>query len=838
MRRKAIFILTTVLVLGVQSAFSQVTGLSGWNIFFDPGHSQKENMGIYNYSEAEKNLGVGLAVRKMLLNETDIDTAYICRTNDQQYLSLYDRTHMANVLGAAWYHSIHSNAGAETSNNTLMLWGQYYNGSEKTPTGGKAMSAIMIDMLTEGMRIPSSGSYGDCSFYTWSNYCRDYGGPYLYVNRNTSMASELSEAGYHTHPTQNMRNMNAEWKRMEARTFYWSILQYHGIVIPKVRILTGIVSNAEGGKAINGAQITTEDHTYVTDTYASLFYKYSTDSTLLRNGFYYFEDLNPDSDSTEVIFEAEGFYSDTVQVLFVDDFFTFRDKGLISKIPPYITSTYPQQNDTSFSVLEDIEINFSRPMNTASVDSTLDIQPLISGRKYWTNGNKKLVIKPDSLRFDTEYQLTISQNSRDTQNHLFDGNKDGVGGDDYVFTFKTGNDIYAPVLNKYYPSMNLAMVERRPLIRLEYDEQIRPESIDSDRIKVERFSNKTFVPGVFHINTVNKQSVVHFIPDEDLLPGELYVLRIYPGILDLLGNETTNTYGISFNTGDYDFQPTGIDNFNNGVASWWAPNQSGSTVGIASGTAMSSENEIINHLLSSAASMKLHYVWDTGSNEWLLREYLAGGAPRTVTFNKNYILQAYIFGDNSGNQIRFAVDDDINGSASHEVSPWYTIDWSGWKLVSWDMTNDGTGDWLGDGNLVGTLRYDSFQMTFTEGASDTGTVYFDNLRIVKKIPATAIEETSPELPKKFLLLQNYPNPFNPNTVISYQLAAQSSVELSIYNMLGQKVRTLVRQSQLSGSYSVQWDGRNTHGTQVTSGVYFYVLRAGTQLAQKKMILIR
>ena len=79
----------------------QVTGLSGWNIYLDPGHSQFENMGIYNYSEAQKNLRVGLQLRQMLLDWTDIDTVYICRTNDQQSVSLSDRTTEANNLGAA-----------------------------------------------------------------------------------------------------------------------------------------------------------------------------------------------------------------------------------------------------------------------------------------------------------------------------------------------------------------------------------------------------------------------------------------------------------------------------------------------------------------------------------------------------------------------------------------------------------------------------------------------------------------------------------------------------------------------------------------------------------------
>jgi len=70
-------------------SFAQVTGLNGWDIFIDPGHSQTDNMGINGYSEAEEVLRVGLNLMEILLIQTDIDTVYISRTNDtmqhQQY---------------------------------------------------------------------------------------------------------------------------------------------------------------------------------------------------------------------------------------------------------------------------------------------------------------------------------------------------------------------------------------------------------------------------------------------------------------------------------------------------------------------------------------------------------------------------------------------------------------------------------------------------------------------------------------------------------------------------------------------------------------------------------
>lgn len=95
----------------------------------------------------------------------------------------------------------------------------------------------------------------------------------------------------------------------------------------------------------------------------------------------------------------------------------------------------------------------------------------------------------------------------------------------------------------------------------------------------------------------------------------------------------------------------------------------------------------------------------------------------------------------------------------------------------------------------------------------------------------------------FILRQNYPNPFNPATAISYQLspmgqAAISQVDLLIYNLRGQKVRTLVQTQQPAGRYEVKWDGRDDGGRPVPSGVYFYRLRAGGQAETRRMQLIR
>ncbi len=103
---------------------------------------------------------------------------------------------------------------------------------------------------------------------------------------------------------------------------------------------------------------------------------------------------------------------------------------------------------------------------------------------------------------------------------------------------------------------------------------------------------------------------------------------------------------------------------------------------------------------------------------------------------------------------------------------------------------------------------------------------------------TAVRPTNPGTnrqgtPTTFCLFQNYPNPFNPSTVISYQLPVASQVELSIYNLLGQKVMTLVSEKQSAGIHHLNWHARG-----LPSGVYLYRLEAGSYRQSKKLILMR
>lgn len=93
-------------------------------------------------------------------------------------------------------------------------------------------------------------------------------------------------------------------------------------------------------------------------------------------------------------------------------------------------------------------------------------------------------------------------------------------------------------------------------------------------------------------------------------------------------------------------------------------------------------------------------------------------------------------------------------------------------------------------------------------------------------------------PLRFSLLPNYPNPFNPITTIQYTLKEECHVILKIYNISGQEVRTLVNEYQTAGYKSAMWNGRNSLGQQVPSGIYLYKIIAADFTGYKKMVLVK
>jgi len=168
------------------------------------------------------------------------------------------------------------------------------------------------------------------------------------------------------------------------------------------------------------------------------------------------------------------------------------------------------------------------------------------------------------------------------------------------------------------------------------------------------------------------------------------------------------------------------------------------------------------------------------------------------------------------------IDDDGNNTLRYTA----TLS-NGNPLPAWLSLNFVTGIFSGRPD---TAALYTIEVTATDTAGASASCIF---KITVTNPPTGIGEEKDQLTKGFVLNQNFPNPFNPTTVISYQFSVNSDVKLSVFDILGREVATLVNEKKPAGSYAVQWNAVN-----MPSGIYFYKLQAGKYTEVKKLVLLK
>ena len=171
----------------------------------------------------------------------------------------------------------------------------------------------------------------------------------------------------------------------------------------------------------------------------------------------------------------------------------------------------------------------------------------------------------------------------------------------------------------------------------------------------------------------------------------------------------------------------------------------------------------------------------------------------------------------------------------------------GFTLSSGKVVNYKIDPQVVDGGGAMWLTTTHYKLSSSLGQSITGEqsgatnkVYtgFWNPRVVELSPVEQEEDDFIQLPKEFDMRQNYPNPFNPTTVIEYALPKATTVKIQIYNILGQAVRSLVDGPQEPGYKTVYWDGKDNSEREVSSGIYFYRIVAGSFVECRKMALLK
>ncbi|MCH7878604.1 MAG: T9SS type A sorting domain-containing protein [candidate division Zixibacteria bacterium] len=142
--------------------------------------------------------------------------------------------------------------------------------------------------------------------------------------------------------------------------------------------------------------------------------------------------------------------------------------------------------------------------------------------------------------------------------------------------------------------------------------------------------------------------------------------------------------------------------------------------------------------------------------------------------------------------------------------------------------------------LPGDSQYILLKLAVGQGESRLESVVAlrEVLNMPFQIPTSVEDDINPTLPERFVLNQNYPNPFNAGTTIEYSLPRRSHVTIEVFNVLGQRVRSLVDREMSAGSYTISWNGTNVSGQLVASGVYLYRFQAGDHIETKKMQLLK
>lgn len=146
------------------------------------------------------------------------------------------------------------------------------------------------------------------------------------------------------------------------------------------------------------------------------------------------------------------------------------------------------------------------------------------------------------------------------------------------------------------------------------------------------------------------------------------------------------------------------------------------------------------------------------------------------------------------------------------------------SFIIWDASEDV--------EIAATATYSVGDGTFENGPLAV-------ISLLEAVSTPSAVQTAPQmLPEDTALLPNYPNPFNPETTIRYQLSKDTEVKIEVFNLLGQRVSSLVDTRQPAGYYSITWDGLDGSGRALASGVYVYRLQAGDFVMVRKSMLLR
>ena len=250
------------------------------------------------------------------------------------------------------------------------------------------------------------------------------------------------------------------------------------------------------------------------------------------------------------------------------------------------------------------------------------------------------------------------------------------------------------------------------------------------------------------------------------------------------------------------------------------------------------------------------------SQNIVINEFLAGSdlcCDDGTGSNEDFI-ELFNFGTTAVDIGGWYASDDASDVTKHQIpsdDSSNTIIKAGGYLVLWASSEPSRGSLHVDfklskgGEYIGIVLPDSVTIvdSLTFG-SQTDDMSFARLtdgaltwsKITTPTPgysnASLFVNSNTSLPLEFILQQNYPNPFNPTTSISFSVPIADIVQLNIYDILGNKITTLMNDYISPGNYNLKWNGKDFRGEEVSGGVYLYELKSSTFNKTQKMIFIK
>lgn len=478
--------------------------------------------------------------------------------------------------------------------------------------------------------------------------------------------------------------------------------------------------------------------------------------------------------------------------------------ALLQNTPPTVTSANPVNNTENFKVFKPVKISFSTLMDTASVRSAISFSPPAQFTLKWVT-QFDLEVKPAPLwQFSTAYTFKIDTTAVNFFGAKIDGDGNGVPGDPYFLTFSTSApDNTPPQIVKYYPQGS--NVNNFAEFMIVFDEEI--QNIESNIVLEE--SNGTPVALTSIVNSESSdRGILTFKSSALLKINTGYNLTLKGAIQDRLGNQIGSDIISSFTTIPVAVTDgTFIDRFES-ISGWVQPKISSFSSGIDTlGTSFE-----ISAIRRKGGQTSGRLIYKFAADNGIIH---VENNPGINIAESATSIGIWIFGSLSFNNIYL----NFNGAFENKIFI-CEDNFYGWRFYSYPVNNSGSQHQLFTGLIIEQKP----------GSDISGNLYFDNLQI-NGVPL-GIDDFSVQ-PTELTLYRNYPNPFNPSTGITFYLHKSDFVNLDVYDITGNLIESLISSPMESGFHKVNYDGRN-----LSSGVYFYVLRSAGKTLTGKMLLLK